>query len=188
MIQVLLQESLSAETIEILPAAENVSDVVRRLSQRVAGLTGLNADRIEQAVLDRERTRSTAFSNGAALPHCRLPELSRFVTGLAVLRKALRWDAEGHAVDTVLLIAGPVAAVSDHLRILANGSQVLDSPSVHSKLRTAPDAASACELVVAAEEAIEHRRSNMGVLPEVRRDAKDEDRDYLRAVAEKFSW
>jgi len=184
---VLIRNSLSPETIEVVESTPTAADVIRLLSERIAQVAGLDSRRIEKAVLEREQTRTTAFSNGAALPHCRLADLSKFVTGLALFRKPLRWDADGHAVDRVMLIAGPVAAVSDHLRILANGSQILDSPSIHNRLRTVPDAHSAFELIAAAEEAIEARRSHMGILTEVRREGA-EDKDYLRNVADQFEW
>lgn len=183
----LIRNSLSPDTVEIIASAENAADVIRRLCGRIARAGTIDAAQVEKAVLDREHTRTTAFANGAALPHCRLPELSRFITGLAILHKPVRWDAEGHAVDRVMLIAGPLAAVSDHLRILANGSQILDSPTIQAKARSAPDPHSAYELIAAAEEAIELRRAQMGVLTEVRRDA-GEEKDYLRSVAEQFRW
>jgi mannitol/fructose-specific phosphotransferase system IIA component (Ntr-type) len=184
---VLIRNSLSPETIEILKTSTDASAVIHRLAERLARLGKLEPGRIERGALDRERTRTTAFANGAALPHCRLGEMSRFLAALAILRKPVQWDAEGHAVDRVLLIAGPLTAVSDHLRILANGSQILDSEAVHGKLLAAPDPHSAYELVAAAEEAIETRRAHMGVLTEVRRDAFGE-KDYLRGVAEQFGW
>jgi nitrogen PTS system EIIA component len=186
-IGVLIRNSLSPDTVEILETAEDAADVIRLLSSRIARVSRVDAGLLVRAVLDREHTRTTGFDNGAALPHCRLAELSRFFTALAILHKPLRWDAEGHSVDRIMLIAGPLAAVSDHLRILANGSQILDSPAVHAKLSAAPEAHSAYELIAATEEAIELRRSRMGVLTEVRRDA-GETEDYLQSVADQFRW
>jgi mannitol/fructose-specific phosphotransferase system IIA component (Ntr-type) len=184
---VLIRNSLSPDTVEILDTAQNAAEVIRRLSERIARSSRIDARIIARAAMDREKTRTTGFANGAALPHCRLAELSRFMTALAILRKPLLWDANGHSVDRIMLIAGPLSAVSDHLRILANGSQILDSPAVHAKLLEAPEAHSAYELVAAAEEAIELRRSRMGVLTEVRRDGA-EDFDYLQPVADQFRW
>lgn len=183
----LIRNSLSPENIDLIKSAETPTDIIRRLSDRVARASKLAPERIEQAVLDREHTRTTAFANGAALPHCRLAELSRFVAALAVLHKPLRWDTQGHAVDRIMLIAGPLSAVSDHLRILANGSQILDSAAICSKLRAAPDPHSAYELIAAAEEGIELRRAQVGILTEVRREAS-QDKDYLRSVADQFHW
>ncbi|HOA72721.1 MAG TPA: PTS sugar transporter subunit IIA [Phycisphaerae bacterium] len=183
----LIRNSLSPDTIEILETADNAVSVIRRLAERIARVGKLDASRIEQAALDRERTRTTAFANGAALPHCRLADLSRFLTALAILRKPMRWDLEGHAVDRVMLIVGPLAAVSDHLRILANGSQILDSPAISAKLRAAPEAYSAYELMVAAEETLEARRAQVGVLTEIRHQG-GENKDFLAVVADQFRW
>lgn len=183
----LIRNSLSPATIEILESARDAGEVIEKLCRRIGVSAGLDATRIEHAVLDRERTRTTAFPNGAALPHCRLPDLSKFVTGLAVLRKPVRWDSERHAVDRVMLITGPLSAVSDHLRILANGSQILDSAAIQTKLQRASEAHSAYELVAAAEQAIEARRTQVGVLTEVRREANGKQ-DYLLEVADQFAW
>ncbi len=182
----LVKRSLSPSTIELTDSVDSAEAVIRLLSAKVAGELGIQPAIVELAVLDRERTRSTAFSNGGAMPHCRLPQLKRFAIGLAVLRKPVRWDNDGHAVDTVMLIAGPSENVSDHLRILTNGSQLLDSLALRSKLRQAPSPAAVCELLGAAEEALEQRRSQVGILREVRREPNGHD--YLAEVAAGFNW
>lgn len=183
----LVKESLSPETIEIVDAADNAEAIIRTMSGKVATLLDIERTVVEKAVLDRERARTTAFHNGAAIPHCRLPRLKRFGIGLMVLRKPVRWDNEGHAVDTVMMIVGPSENVSDHLRVLANGSQLLDSPSIRGKIKTAPDAGSVYRVMAAAEEFLEQRRSQLGMLRELRRD-DDNGGDYLSEVAQQFTW
>ena len=173
--------------IAIAERAENAADVIARLSEKLAALLAVHAETIQQAILDRERTRTTALANGAAIPHCRMPALSRFGIAVMVLQQPVRWDDNGHTVDTVVMIAGPSENVPGHLRILANSSQLLDSPGLRSKLKRAPDARSAYDLIAAAEEAVEHRRSQEGMLRELRRD-QENGADYLSTVAEKFDW
>jgi N-acetylmuramoyl-L-alanine amidase len=87
-----------------------------------------------------------------------------------ILRRPVRWDNDGHTVDTVLMLAGPSGEVGSHLRILANGSQLLDSRGLRAVLKRSPDAESAWRLIEAAEQAIEERRSREGVLRELHRD------------------
>jgi len=182
-----MEESLSQETIEISETAENAADVIGRLSDKLAGLLGMERDPIERAVLAREQARTTAFTNGAAIPHCRLPELARFGIAVMILRRPIRWDNEGHAVDTVMMIAGPSKSIPEHLRILANSSQLLDSPALRAKLKQAPDTRSAYALIVAAEQAVERRRSQEGMLREFRRDQAN-GVDHLSEVADTFAW
>jgi mannitol/fructose-specific phosphotransferase system IIA component (Ntr-type) len=184
---VLVKECLVADSIEIMDGAENAEEIIHHLSEKLAEALKVDADTIEQAVLERERTRTTALPNGAAIPHCRLPKLKEFAMGLVVLRQPVRWDNEGHAVDTIMMIAGPVEAVSDHLRVLANASQLLDSPAIRAKLKSAPNCQAAYELVDAAERALEDRRSKMGLLREIRRE-NGGNGHYLTEVADQFEW
>jgi PTS system nitrogen regulatory IIA component len=167
--------------------AGSAADVIHKLTSKIAD--GLDVDRetIEQAVITRERARTTAFTNGAAIPHCRLPELDRFGIAMMILRKPVRWDSQGHLVDIVAMIAGPSRNIPEQLRILANSSQVLDSPAVRAKLKQAPDAKAVCQLMVAAERAVEQRRATDGVLRELHRDETD-SADYLAEVADKVRW
>lgn len=183
----LVEQSLSTEAILIVDQVENSSSVLSALSEKVAHVLSVDSDHIERAVSDRERARTTAFPNGSAVPHCRLPGLKRFGMGMMILGQPVRWDNEGHAVDTVILIVGPSENVSDHLRILANCSRLLDSPAVRGKLKQAPNPEAVYALMTAAEAAIEQRRSREGVLRELRPEA-GQAQDELRDVAERLEW
>lgn len=183
----LVEESLSPEAIEIADSAESAPEVIGRLSERLAAVLKVDRDVIEHAVLAREQARTTAFTNGAAIPHCRLADLNRFGIAMMILGRPIRWDNEGHAVDVILMMAGPVTNIPEHLRILANSSQLLDSFALRTKLKRAPDPASAYRLVVAAERAVEARRSREGMLRELHRDQAN-GIDYLSEVMEQFDW
>ncbi len=183
----LVRESLSPEMIFIERTAGSAADVISRLGTELAARLGVDRGMLHRAVMDRERTRTTAFSNGAAIPHCRLPGLRRFGIALLILHEPVRWDAEGRNVDTIMMIAGPTDQVSDHLRILANSSQLLDSKAVRGKLRAAPDPKSAYDLLAAAEAAVEQRRTQEGILREIRKDEVAPP-DYLADVAGRFNW
>jgi len=184
---VLVQESLPTDAILIMDHAENAAQILSTLSRKVADALGMEAEKIERAVVDRERARTTAFPNGYAVPHCRLPGLKQFCIAMMILRQPVRWDNEGHAVDTIILIVGPSENVSDHLRILANCSRLLDSAALRNKLKEAPDAEAVHSLMSAAEEAVEHQRSREGVLRELRPDA-DRASDDLSDVVNRFEW
>jgi len=185
----LIHNSMSAETILLVDHAKNAADVIVQLSEVLATWLAVDPKTIEQAIRERESTRTTAFANGAAIPHCRLPGLDTFGIAIMVLTQPVRWDNEGHAVDTIMMIAGPSTNVGEHLRILANCSQLLDSPALRAKLKRAPDARSARKLLTAAEEAIEQRRSQEGVLRELHKEqANGGQVDHLAGVADRFEW
>lgn len=185
----LINNSLSTETILLLDHIKSAADAITQLSADLAAYLDMDPMTIEKAILERESTRTTAIANGAAIPHCRLPGLRTFGIAIMVLTQPLRWDNEGHDVDIIMMIAGPTSNVGEHLRILANGSQLLDSPSLRAKLKRAPDTKSARKLLAVAEEAIEQRRNQEGMLRELRKDqANGGQIDYLAAVADRFIW
>lgn len=183
----LIEESLSPDMIEFRESVEGVNEVIDRMSEKLANRLDVEVETIRSSMFARERARTTAFTNGAAVPHCRLAELDRFGIAFMILRKPIRWDNEGHAVDTILMIAGPARNVSEHLRLLANSSQLLDSSAVRSKLKQAPDAQAAYDLMVAAEQAIEQRRTEEGMLRELRKDPSN-GLDHLSEVVDRFNW
>jgi PTS system nitrogen regulatory IIA component len=183
----LVRDSLSPETVFISDTAESASEVIGQLATELAQRLGVDRALLHRAVMDRERARTTAFSNGAAIPHCRLPGMRRFGIAVLVLHQPVRWDNDGRAVDTIMMIAGPTDQVSDHLRILANSSQLLDSKAIRTKLRAAPTPQAAYELLSAAEAAVEQRRSQDGMLREIRKEDAGPS-DYLSEVAARFEW
>ncbi len=184
----LITQNLSPETIVLASQVQTADEVIELLSAKLAPVLAVEQGVIKRAIISRERARTTAFPNGAAIPHCRLPGLRRFGCALLILQKPVRWDHEGHAVDTVLMIVGPSESVSDHLRILANSSQILDSPAIRTRLKASPDSPRAYELIAAAEDAIERRRQETGMLRELRDRPAGRACDYLAEIANRFEW
>lgn len=184
----LICESLAVEAIMIGASQPDTAGVIRRLSVPMAARLGLPALTIEQACLERERARSTALPNGVAIPHCRLANAERFAVSLAVLDQSIPWDQQEQPVEVVMMIAGPARSISDHLRILANSSRMLDSPAIRERLKLAPDAGSVHALLCAAEEAIEQRRAAQGILHELRGTPTQDGADFLAVVAGRFDW
>ena len=185
---VLISQNLSPETIELARRVDTAEDAIKLLSARLAPLLPVDRTAIERAVISRERARTTALPNGAAIPHCRRPGRRRFGCALLVLAAPVRWDHEGHCVDVVLMIVGPAENVSDHLRILANSSRLLDSPTLRARLKTAPGPAQAHELITAAERAIESRRQETGTAHDSGDRLHSRADDYLAEVANRFNW
>ncbi len=183
----LIQRCLIPENIELRETVQDRNQAVAALAQKLAGFLKCDRSAIEQAVLTREKARTTAFANGAAIPHCRLPGLRDFGMALMILQQPVAWDDEGHDVDTIAMITGPSHNVSAHLRILANSSQLLDSAALRDKLKRAPNPKAAYDLICAAEEAIERRRAEHGMLRELHGDHKNGS-DYLGKVADQFDW
>ncbi len=116
----------------------------------LARATGLDPAHIAEALLQRERVGSTAFGGGSAVPHARLPGLTKVTGAFAVLAKPLVMDAlDGEPVDVVYALISPEGAGADHLKALASVSRLLRDRAFVDKLRGAANSDAAHALLAA---------------------------------------
>jgi len=95
-----------------------------------------------EALLQRERLGSTGIGEGIAIPHGKLPGLSRIFGLMARLDKPVDFEAlDDQPVDILFLLLAPEGAGADHLKALARVARVLREPGVIERIRTTRDAA-----------------------------------------------
>jgi PTS system nitrogen regulatory IIA component len=117
--------------------------VLQELARRAAAMTGIPDKRIYDALAERERLGTTGIGSGVAVPHCRLPELTRLYGGFARLERPVPFESiDDQPVDLVFLLLAPTDAGAEHLRALARVSRLLRDRAICEKLRGAnsPDA------------------------------------------------
>ena len=98
---------------------------------------------IFDVLLERERLGTTGVGNGIAIPHGKLPGLSRLYGLFARLEHPVDFDSiDEQPVDLIFLLLAPEAAGADHLKALARVSRLLRDRTICEKLRGAdnPDA------------------------------------------------
>lgn len=116
----------------------------RRLIGELARLgaegTGVEAPTVAEALQARERLGSTGMGSGMAVPHARIPTLTRTRGLFARLRPAMDFDAiDGERVDLVFLLLMPSQAQGEHLNALACVARRLRDDQVRASLRKARD-------------------------------------------------
>ena len=90
------------------------------------------------AVRERERVLSTGIGLGIAIPHAKIPGVSRFVVAVGRQPSGIDFDAiDGRPVTLVVLIAGPQDAQDRYLRLLARLSGRLKQDDVRKKILAA---------------------------------------------------
>jgi PTS system nitrogen regulatory IIA component len=105
-----------------------------------AGLAGLDADKVFEALWQREKLGSTGMGHGIAIPHARLSKLDRIVGLFVHLEDPIDFEAIDSApVDLVFALLTPADAGADHLKALARISRLMRSVPVCEKLRAASD-------------------------------------------------
>jgi nitrogen PTS system EIIA component len=115
--------------------------VLQELARRAATMTGLPDKRIYDALAERERLGTTGIGTGVAVPHCRLPELTRMYGMFARLERPVPFEAiDDQPVDLVFLLLAPSEAGAEHLKALARVSRLLRDRAMCEKLRGANSA------------------------------------------------
>ena len=93
--------------------------------------------------MQREKLGSTAIGNGIAIPHGKLPNLTRLFGLFARLDRAVDFDAlDNQPVDLIFLLLAPESAGADHLQALSRVARLLRDQAVTHKLRATRDAES----------------------------------------------
>ena len=125
-------------------------NVIRDLARRAASATGIDAAVIANALQARERLGSTGLGHGFALPHARIPGLTRFFGAFVRLARPIDFQAIDDApVDLVFLLLIPADAENEHVAALAAISRRLRNPEVLKGVRKADNATTLHSLIAA---------------------------------------
>ena len=114
---------------------------LHELAAHAARLTGLDERAIFETLLQRERLGSTGIGEGIAIPHGKLPGLSRMFGLMARLDKPIEFESlDGQPVDLLFLLLAPEGAGADHLKALASVARALRQSGAPERIRKARDA------------------------------------------------
>ena len=126
----------------ILPALKvnGKKQALQELAARAAVLCGQSERNIFDILMQREKLGSTAIGNGIAIPHGKMPNLTRLFGLFARLERPVDFEAlDGQPVDLMFLLLAPEAAGADHLKALARVARLLRDPEIARKLRESRD-------------------------------------------------
>jgi len=137
----MLSDLLSPSAIIPVLKVNSQKQALQELAERAAADTGLPARAIFDTLLQRERLGSTGVGGGIAIPHGKLPGLTRLIGLFARLERPIEFDAlDGEPVDLLFVLLAPEGAGADHLKALARVARALRDPALAQKLRTTRDA------------------------------------------------
>jgi nitrogen PTS system EIIA component len=126
----------------VLPAlrVSGKKQALQELASHAARLADLPETAIYEALLQRERLGSTGIGEGIAIPHGKLPGLTRIFGLLARLDKPVNFEAlDSQPVDVLFLLLAPEGAGADHLKALARVARVLREPGLIERVRATRD-------------------------------------------------
>jgi PTS system nitrogen regulatory IIA component len=132
--------------IVLLEGALDKPRLLRDLADRAATALNLDGAELAAALLRREDLGSTGLGGGIAIPHTRVAGLQKLFVLLAILRNPVQFDAiDGQPVDLVCLVVAPDNG--EALKALAAISRVLREPAILARIRQAPSAQAAYDVL-----------------------------------------
>ncbi|HEX8655739.1 MAG TPA: PTS sugar transporter subunit IIA [Allosphingosinicella sp.] len=133
-----LSELIAADAVDAGLQVANKKALFHALAAAAARRTGLPAKAIASALAEREKTGSTGFGGGVAIPHSKIEGLDGVFGYFARLATPIDYQAvDGMPVDMVVLLLSPPDAGADHLKALAGVSRMLRDRQAVAKLRGA---------------------------------------------------
>jgi PTS system nitrogen regulatory IIA component len=92
---------------------------------------------VATALSRRERVGSTGLGEGVAIPHARVEDLSRVQAAYLRLKTPIPFEAhDGQPVSDVLVLLVPKQATEEHLRILADATQIFSDRRFREQLHS----------------------------------------------------
>lgn len=120
-------------------SGDDKAGILTRLADLFANVYELDRDLVLERVTERERLGSTGFGRHVAIPHARIPGLSRPVAAVIRLDRPVDFDAaDGMPVDIVFGLLSPDGAGATHLQALAAISRMMRDERMHATLVAAP--------------------------------------------------
>jgi mannitol/fructose-specific phosphotransferase system IIA component (Ntr-type) len=150
-----LMEFLQEEFIFANLRAKDKWEAIQQLTEfflRTHRVDTIARKTLENTVVEREKSMSTAVGSGAALPHGRIQHGPGVQGVLGIAPDGIEWDTpDGEPVRIVVLIVTPKEHERQHLEVLASLSTMISNDSIRTRLMSAMDANDAWEVIEAEE-------------------------------------
>ncbi len=114
--------------------AENRWEAIRELAVATGGVIGIDAAKIQAAVIEREESVPTGLENGVAIPHARIEGLAAPVVGMGISPSGVDFDApDGRPSHLVFMILTPLEDDGAQLELLADVAKTFRNPMLREK-------------------------------------------------------
>ena len=135
------EEILPADRVRAGVPARSMKAALEEASECLAAHDpAINARRLLEGLLNRERLGSTGLGEGVAIPHCRFDRCRTPVACLLRTQTAIEFDApDGVGVDLFFVLAVPPGEQNAHIEILGTLARMFDDSGNLAALRAATD-------------------------------------------------
>ena len=107
----------------------------------------INRDAVLDAVLLREKTRSTGIGSGIAIPHGKCKATKELVMAVGIAKKPIDFTSvDGKPVNIIILLVSPADQTGPHIQALARISRLMLDEQFKTALENADNAQDVYEL------------------------------------------
>lgn len=118
--------------LEARTKAEVLSELVRALARAESGL---DESALLNVLIEREKLQSTGIGEGVAIPHGKLPGLSRLLASFARSRAGVDFESiDGQPTHLFFLLVVPEHSGGQHLKALARISRFFRDAAFRKRL------------------------------------------------------
>ena len=150
-----ISECLEKNSVFPRLASTTKPDVLRELSEKVAeAVAGLNVERLNETLAERESLCSTAIDSGVAIPHVKLLDIPDITVAFARSEAGVDFDSldgEKTRLFAVLITPGNCPAET-RITLLARISKILGQNDVRSRLVASEEASDIYSLLIEEDE------------------------------------
>jgi fructose-specific phosphotransferase system IIA component len=131
-----LTEILQPDCLKVPLSGKNKESAITELvdSLDAAGVLQ-DRDTVLNAVLTREKTRSTGIGSGIAIPHGKCAAVKELVMAIGIAKEPIDFQSvDSHPVRIILLLVSPADQTGPHIQALARISRVMLDDNFKTKL------------------------------------------------------
>jgi PTS system nitrogen regulatory IIA component len=130
----------------------NGQAALAELCRPLATIHRLDAHRLLETLLEREKLGSTGIGDGVAIPHGKVPGLPGLVASFGRAPAGLDFHAiDGRPTHLFFALFAPENSAGAHLKALARISRIFKNPSFREAILKAEDAAGIYRLIEAED-------------------------------------
>ncbi|MEQ9620173.1 MAG: PTS sugar transporter subunit IIA [Deltaproteobacteria bacterium] len=119
--------------------AQTKPGVIKELAEKITTVyPNINADRLVEVLMEREKLCSTAVDSGVAIPHAKLSGISEIISCFGRSIAGIDFDSlDLKKTHLFVVLIAPENSVGSHIQLLARISKVFRNPEMRADLMSA---------------------------------------------------
>ncbi len=118
--------------------SKSKKNILENISHEMSNGNIKDKDLIFEKLYEREKLGTTAFGNGIAIPHARIPNLKEPKILIIQLATPINFEAiDGEKVDLIISLIVPDEKNDLHIKLLAKISELLENKAFRLEVREA---------------------------------------------------